>query len=40
MNLPAGPLSVASGFDIRKESYRFRNDSLTTEVIRDAPFDA
>lgn len=40
MALPAGPLAVAAGFDVRKESYKFRNDAVTTEVIRDAPFDA
>ncbi len=40
MALPAGPLAVAAGFDVRKESYKFRNDQVTTEVIRDAPFDA
>ncbi len=38
--LPAGPLAVAAGFDVRKESYKFRTDQVTTEVIRDAPFDA
>ena len=38
--LPAGPLSVAAGFDVRKESYKFRSDVILTEVIRDAPFDA
>ena len=40
MALPAGPLAVAAGFDVRKESYKFRTDQVTTEVIRDAPFDA
>ena len=40
MTLPAGPLAVAGGFDVRKESYKFRNDRVSTEVIRDAPFDA
>ena len=39
-SLPAGPLAVAGGFDVRKESYRFRDDRVSTEVIRDAPFDA
>lgn len=40
LTLPAGPLAVAGGFDVRKESYKFRTDQVTTEVIRDAPFDA
>ncbi len=40
MTLPAGPLAVAGGFDVRKESYKFRDDRVSTEVIRDAPFDA
>ena len=39
MALPAGPLSFATGFDIRKESYKF-SDGSTTVVVRDAPFDA
>lgn len=38
--LPAGPVSAAVGFDVRKESYKFRTDQVSTEVIRDAPFDA
>jgi iron complex outermembrane recepter protein len=38
--LPAGALSGAVGFDVRKEAYKFRTDQLSTEVIRDAPFDA
>jgi iron complex outermembrane recepter protein len=40
LQLPAGPLSAAVGFDIRKESYKFRTDQVSTEIIRDAPFDA
>ena len=40
LTLPAGPLAVAAGFDVRKESYKFRTDQVSTEVIRDAPFDA
>jgi iron complex outermembrane receptor protein len=40
--LPAGPLAVALGFDSRKESYKFRDDSgsAPTGGVRDAPFDA
>jgi iron complex outermembrane recepter protein len=37
-NLPAGPLAAAVGFDIRKESYKFRDDS-TSVAINGAPFD-
>lgn len=40
LQLPAGSLSAAVGFDIRKESYKFRTDQVSGEVIRDAPFDA
>ena len=40
LQLPAGPLNAAVGFDIRKESYKFRTDQVSGEVIRDAPFDA
>ncbi len=40
MQLPAGNLSGALGFEIRDESYKFRNDSVATEPVRDAPFDA
>ena len=43
MQLPAGPLYAAAGFDLRKESYRFRPDAPlnpdTTVVIRDAGGD-
>ena len=39
MQLPAGPLGLAVGFDVRKESYLF-SSGATTVVIRDAPFDA
>ena len=39
-SLPAGAVNAAVGFDVREESYKFRNDQVTTEVIRDAPFDA
>jgi iron complex outermembrane recepter protein len=37
-NLPAGPVAAAVGFDVRKESYKFRNDSTTVAVF-GAPFD-
>lgn len=39
MKLPAGPLAFAAGVDMRSESYQFSNAAVTTEVIRDAPFD-
>lgn len=39
MQLPAGPLGLAVGFDVRKEKYQF-SSGPTTIVIRDAPFDA
>ena len=38
LQLPAGPLALAVGFDVRKESYVF-NSGPTNIVIRDAPFD-
>jgi len=39
--LPAGPLSVALGFDTRRESYRFDDGSRAGAVaIFQAPFDA
>lgn len=40
MALPAGPLAAAAGFDVRKESYLFRDGSRETVAVRDAPFDA
>ena len=40
MRLPAGPVSVASGFDLRRESYQFSDGSRNTPAVRDAPFDA
>ncbi|MGL5001887.1 MAG: TonB-dependent receptor domain-containing protein, partial [Casimicrobium sp.] len=40
MKLPAGPLSVAAGFDFRQESYVFTDGSTTTRPIFSAPFDA
>ncbi len=36
--LPAGPISAAVGFDVRKEGYQFRNDASAV-AIADAPFD-
>jgi iron complex outermembrane recepter protein len=38
--LPAGPLAVAAGFDVRKETYKFSDGSTSTVPVRDAPFDA
>ena len=38
-NLPAGPVSVAVGFDARKETFRFRSDQ-TSQAISLAPFDS
>ncbi len=38
--LPAGMVAVAGGFDIRKESYLFRDGSTATQAIYQAPFDA
>ncbi|WP_088287095.1 TonB-dependent receptor [Ideonella sp. A 288] len=40
MKLPAGPLSVAAGFDVRKESYQFADGSRSTQAVYQAPFDA
>lgn len=40
MALPSGPLAAAAGFDVRKESYLFRDGSTSTVAVRDAPFDA
>ena len=40
MSLPAGPLSMAAGFDLRKESYQFKSGQAATVPVRDAPFDA
>ena len=40
MKLPAGPLAVAAGFDVRQESYEFSDGSVTTRPINAAPFDA
>jgi iron complex outermembrane recepter protein len=38
--LPAGAVSVAAGFDFRKESYSFNNGATTTQPIFSAPFDS
>jgi len=38
--LPAGPLSAAIGFDIRKETYQFKDGSTSGPAIYQAPFDA
>ena len=40
MKLPAGPLAVAAGFDVRQESYQFSDGSVTTRPVYQAPFDA
>ncbi|OYU73439.1 MAG: hypothetical protein CFE45_37315, partial [Burkholderiales bacterium PBB5] len=40
MKLPAGPLAVAAGFDVRQETYQFSDGSVTTRPINAAPFDA
>jgi iron complex outermembrane receptor protein len=37
---PAGPLALAAGFDLRRESYRFSDGSRSTQPIFQAPFDA
>jgi iron complex outermembrane receptor protein len=39
-NLPAGAISGAAGFDVRRESYRFSDGSTTVLPIYQAPFDA
>lgn len=38
--LPDGPMTAAVGFDLRRESYLFRDGSTSTVAVRDAPFDA
>jgi len=38
--LPFGPVNAAVGFDVRKETYLFKNGQTSTEPVRDAPFDA
>jgi iron complex outermembrane recepter protein len=40
MQLPAGPLALAFGVDLRRESYRFSDGSRTSQPIFQAPFDA
>ncbi len=40
MQLPAGALSAAIGFDVRQESYEFSDGSVTTRPVYQAPFDA
>jgi iron complex outermembrane receptor protein len=40
MQLPAGPLAFAAGFDYRRESYVFSDGSTTTQPVYQAPFDA
>ena len=40
INLPAGPLSAAAGFDVRRESYKFSDGSRSTQPVYQAPFDA
>jgi iron complex outermembrane recepter protein len=40
MKLPAGPMAVAAGFDVRQESYQFNDGSVGARPINAAPFDA
>jgi iron complex outermembrane receptor protein len=40
MQLPAGPLGFAAGFDMRRESYEFSDGSTSVQPIYQAPFDA
>ena len=37
-NLPAGAVAAAVGFDVRQESFKFRNDA-TSVLVTGAPFD-
>jgi iron complex outermembrane receptor protein len=39
MKLPAGAISAAVGFDVRKETYAFSNGATTTQPVFLAPFD-
>ncbi|HSW03832.1 TonB-dependent receptor [Aquabacterium sp.] len=39
MKLPAGPLALALGFDLRKESYQFDDGSRASQPVFLAPFD-
>lgn len=38
--LPAGPVAMAAGFDVRRESYQFSNGATATQPVFLAPFDA
>ncbi len=40
MKLPAGPLAIAAGFDVRREGYEFKNGETKTRPVFQAPFDA
>jgi iron complex outermembrane recepter protein len=40
MKLPAGPLAVAAGVDLRQETYQFQDGSPRTLPVYQAPFDA
>jgi len=40
LQMAAGPLAFAAGFDYRKESYQFANGATTTQPVYQAPFDA
>ncbi len=40
MKLPAGPVAMAVGFDLRRETYEFSDGSRATQAIYQAPFDA
>jgi iron complex outermembrane recepter protein len=37
--LPAGPASIAVGFDVRQETYQFSDGSVSAEPTNGAPFD-
>jgi iron complex outermembrane receptor protein len=39
MTLPGGPLALALGFDLRRESYQFDDGSRTSQPVFLAPFD-
>ena len=39
-NLPAGAVAIATGFDYRRESYKFSDGSTTSLPVYQAPFDA
>ncbi len=40
LKLPAGPLAIAAGFDLRTESYQFANGATGAPAVYQAPFDA